>query len=271
MQTQIEFNAKCLEIRKSILETAFIAQKGHIPSAFSIVEIIVALYYNILNVDMHFHPKRDRFILSKGHGCLALYAVLADLNFFPKIELTKFCTEHGILGGHPSRKINGVEVSTGSLGHGPSLGLGMALAQKLNQEAGQVFVVVGDGECNEGSVWEAALSAHKNQLDNFWIIVDSNKFQSYDSTDNICPLGSLKKKWDSFGFHTKELDLQNDSYSFFQLISDMKKISGPKCIISHSIKGMGSKTLEGNLFYHHLKSMSPELFNQLTIEIENYA
>ena len=267
--SEIEFlKAKCRQIREDVIHTAFAAQKGHLPSAFSVVEILVMLYYKIANIDSTFHDSRDRIILSKGHGCLALYTILADRNFFPKDELIKFCTKEGILGGHPSRKIPGIEVSTGSLGQGPSLGVGMALAMRMNKQLSQIFIIVGDGECNEGSVWEAALSANKHQLENYWIIVDENQYQSYGETSEICPTASLKDKWRSFGFNCLEIDMIHSPYLFLDAVESLKKSKGPKCIITHSIKGLGAKSLEGNLAFHHLRSMSEEFKNQLLEEIK---
>ena len=270
--SDIEFlKSKSRQIRKDIIHTAYAAQKGHIPSAFSVVEILVMLYYKVAKINKSFDISRDRIILSKGHGCLSLYTILADLDFFSKEELLKFCTKDGILGGHPSRKIPGVEVSTGSLGHGPSLGIGMALALKMDKIDSQVFIIVGDGECNEGSVWEAALSANKHQLDNYWIIVDENQFQSYGSTNEVCPTENLKNKWQSFGFNCIEIDTINSPYSFLNAVNELKKTTGPKCIISHSMKGLGAKSLEGNLAFHHLRSMSEELKNTLIEEINIHA
>nr|BDT30109.1 transketolase [Bacteriovorax sp. HI3] len=261
------FKEKSKQIRKDIVHTAFAAQKGHIPSAFSMIEILVMLYYQLAKITPEMTQDRDRIILSKGHGCLGQYAILADLNFFPKEELLRFCSKEGILGGHPSRKVPGIEVSTGSLGHGPSLGIGMALTNKNSN----IFVIVGDGECNEGSVWEAALAANKHQLDNFWIIVDYNKYQSYDHTQVICPLDDLKAKWQSFGFQCEEIDTINSPYSFMESFARLQKTKGPKCIVSHSIKGLGAKALEGNLAHHHLRSMSEDFRDQLLMEIDCHA
>lgn len=261
---------KSKEIRNKIIETAFKAQKGHILSAFSIVDILVCLYYEILNIDPMMKEDRDRFILSKGHGCLALYCILADLNFFSIKELDKFCTFEGILGGHPSRgKILGIEASTGSLGHGPSLGIGMALSLKKENNRTNVFVLIGDGECNEGSIWEAALSANKHRLSNYWIIVDNNKFQSYGPVDEICPLEALDKKWESFGFSTRRIDLKDDPYHFVKTVAEMKNITGPKCIICDGIKGLGSKFLEGNLEFHHIRSMSEQMKDFLLKDLKD--
>lgn len=185
---------KSKQIRSEIIEMAYIAQKGHIASSFSIVEILVTLYYQYMNLKQSSPAENDRFILSKGHACMALYSVLSDLGYFSKEELSKFCKFGGKLGGHPSRKVPGIEFSSGSLGHGPSIGAGMALNYKLNQQKNNVFVLVGDGECNEGSVWETLLSAHKNNLYNFWLIIDNNQFQSYGKQKRLADLIIYRKK-----------------------------------------------------------------------------
>jgi len=148
-----DFQKKNYELRNTILDIFESGNRGHVPSAFSLLEILSTLYYRSANLD------KDKILLSKGHGCLALYAILGDLNYFPREEFKKFCKPDGILGGHPTRfKVPGVEISAGSLGHGPSIATGMAL--NLKKDDGKVYCIIGDGECNEGSVWEAALSAN---------------------------------------------------------------------------------------------------------------
>lgn len=260
------------KLRLDIVEMAYQSQMGHIPSAFSIVEILTQLYYNILDIS----PKtansvqRDRFILSKGHGCMSLYILLANLGFLTQDDLKDFGKINGLLGGHPSKtKTPGIEMSTGSLGHGPSVGVGMALSLRREGLSNKVCVLIGDGECNEGSVWEAALSAKKHDLDNFWIIVDNNKFQSYGPNNEICPLLSLNDKWESFGFNCFNVNLLDNPYDFTRIFVSSQDVKGPKCIICSGIKGLGAKSLEGQLQYHHLRSMSKEFKKQLIEEINN--
>ena len=163
------------------MEIVRYGRKGHIASAFSIVELLVILYDHILRVDSE-NPnwsERDKFILSKGHGCLALYAILGDKGFFPQEDWKGFCKFDGILGGHPTQeKIPGVEASTGALGHGFAVGVGLALAGKMDGKGYRIFVLLGDGECNEGSVWEAAMGASKHNLENLVVLVDYNKIMS---------------------------------------------------------------------------------------------
>ena len=166
------------------------AGRGHLPSALSLTEILRVLYDDVLRYRAH-QPDwrlRDRFILSKGHGCLALYAVLADKGFFPESELATYCAADSRLGGHPETKVPGVEASTGALGHGLAIGVGMALAARLDARASRVFVVLGDGEINEGSVWESAMSAAKHGLSSLVAIIDYNKLQSYGPTTEVLDL-----------------------------------------------------------------------------------
>jgi len=181
-------------LRRRIIETLDATRRGHVGAALSLVEIIRVLYDDVLRYDAR-NPKwseRDRCILSKGHGCLALYVVLQDKGFFPEEELWKFCEASGILGGHPEVKVPGVEASTGSLGHGLPIGVGFAVSAKHEQADHRVFVIIGDGECNEGSIWEAALCAGKHKLSNLTVVIDYNKYQSYGPTEGIwfCRQGS---------------------------------------------------------------------------------
>src|SRR5271155_5839918 len=196
-------DARSRQLRKTIIRTVQAGNRGHVGSAFSLVEILRVLYDDILKYDAS-QPRwacRDRCILSKGHGCLALYALLADHGFFPEGELWKFCKADGILGGHPEYgKVPGVEASTGSLGHGLSIGIGMALAARMRKRANRVFVIMGDGEIDEGSVWEGAMWAGKHGLSNLVAIIDYNKIQSAGPTAEIQELEPLLDKWKAFGF-----------------------------------------------------------------------
>src|SRR5215813_7593020 len=176
------------QLRVMIVKSIKAANRGHLGSAFSLVEILRVLYDDVLKYDASNPrwPGRDRCILSKGHGCLALYALLADKGFFPDEELWKFCKSDGILGGHPEYgKVPGIEASTGSLGHGLSIGIGMALHARRRKANYRVFVISSDGENNEGAVWEAALAANKHHLSNLIVLVDYNKQQSYGTTQEV--------------------------------------------------------------------------------------
>ncbi|MBI2442237.1 MAG: transketolase [Lentisphaerae bacterium] len=258
------------EQRRAILQVLERARRGHIGSTFSILEIVRVLYEGILRVDPRNPqwPERDRFILSKGHGCLALYLLLAEKGFFPRAELSRFCQFEGILGGHPEYgKVPGVEASTGALGHGFSIGVGMALAARMDRKAWRVFVLVGDGECNEGSIWEAALSAGKHKLDALTVIVDYNKMQSYGSTFEIQDLEPFMDKWRSFGFAVREVP-GHDVAALEKVFRALPVEPGkPSAVIAHTVKGCGMPAMENNPEWHHKSKISDEEFAQLYAEL----
>jgi transketolase len=225
----------------------------------SLVEILRVLFDSYLQYKPD-EPKwlhRDRFILSKGHGCLALYALLADKGFFPHEALDEFCHSSGILGGHPeANKIPGVEASTGALGHGLPIGVGIALAGRIRQQQYRVIVVTGDGEINEGSNWEAAMSAANNELESLIVFVDYNKLQSYGSTNEVCDLEPLAEKWRSFGFSVREVD-GHDVKALKLCIEALPFESNkPNVVICHTIKGKGFDFAEGQATWHHKSRFS---------------
>jgi len=264
-------DARSRKLRQTIIKVIQAGNRGHVGSAFSLVEILRVLYDDVLKYDA-FNPRwpeRDRCILSKGHGCLALYAVLAEKGFFPESELWKFCKPDGILGGHPEYgKVPGVEASTGSLGHGLSIGIGLALNARFENAAHRVFVVISDGESNEGSVWEAALCANKHRLDNLVVLVDYNKQQSYGTTYEVLDLDPLADKWRAFGFAVKEVD----GHSIAELRNVLQHTpfeSGrPSIIICHTIKGKGVSFVENNLNWHHKTKITDEEARSLLAELE---
>ena len=263
---------RSIYLRKLILDAYTSARRGHLSPAFSLVEILRVLYDHILKYDPK-NPKwplRDRCILSKGHGCLALYAILADRGFFPKEELKRFCTLQGMLGGHPEIKIPGVEASTGSLGHGLSIGVGIAISAKLKKESWRVFVIVGDGECNEGSIWEAALIASKHLLSNLTVIVDYNKFQSYGPVSQVSKLEPLKDKWKSFGFEVRDVD-GHDIEALKKHLRDVPFVPDkPSALICHTVKGKGIEFVENDPTWHHKSSLSGEVIEKLYQSLEKY-
>ena len=235
-------------------------------SAMSLVEILRILYDEFIKFDPK-KPKnenRDRLILSKGHGCLALYAILADKNFIKIKDLDTTSRFNSILGGHPeSLKIPGVEVSTGALGHGFPVGVGMAVAAKLKKQNHNIYVIIGDGESNEGSIWEAALYVSKYKLNNLKVMMDYNKIQSYDFVDKVLNLEPLKKKWESFGFEVSEVNGHDVKNLKINLKGYLKsKSDKPSATICHTIKGKGFYFAENNPNWHHKNSFSTE-------EIEN--
>ena len=251
LTTKLDERSRAL--RRVIIRTLAAGQRGHVGAAFSLVEILRVLYDDVLKYDAKQPrlPSRDRFILSKGHGCLALYTMLADKGFIAEDELWKFCKSDGMLGGHPEHHIPGVEASTGSLGHGMSIGLGMALNARITGANYRTFVVIGDGESNEGSVWEAALSAGKHKLGNFTVLTDYNKHQSYASTAFVQDLEPLADKWRAFGFAVRDVnghDVQELREVLTTLPLDRNK---PTAIICHTVKGKGVAYAENNMAWHH--------------------
>lgn len=241
-------------LRQTIVSAAAHAGEGHIPSALSILDILWVLYAKVLRVDPHtITEDRDRFVLSKGHASLALYAVLGFHEFFSLPELRQFGKFSSFLGGHPdSTRVPGVEASTGSLGHGFPLAVGLAMGLKMKKSGAQVFCLVGDGECNEGSIWEAAMLADHHQLSNLHLIVDFNH-----STDRALRLGNLSKKFEAFGFDTQEVD----GHDHRQILDALQKshVSMPRAIVAHTIKGKGIKCMENNPAWHHKAPKLEEL------------
>ena len=244
-----------LSVRKNILEMAVSAgaSSAHFGGALSITEIISTLFAYQMKIDKK-NPKweqRDRFILSKGHACLAYYAALSEVGYISKEELKTFEKNDTNLLGHPVINRNiGIEFSNGSLGMGLSLGIGVAISSKRKKNSFNVYVIVGDGECNEGSVWEAAMAAPNFKLDNLYVIIDKNNFQQTGTNKEIMNVENLKDKWSSFGWHTVEIDGHNiqDLYNFF---NRSKKIEKPKAIIANTIKGKGFSFSENNNDWHH--------------------
>lgn len=246
-------DARSIELRATILEMVAAAGRGHIGPAFSIVEIVRVLYDDIMRFDPQ-QPRwrdRDRFLLSKGHGCLALYPILAEKGYFQVSELGRFCRKGSFLAGHPVHEIPGVEASTGSLGHGLSIGVGFAINAQYERATYRTFVLIGDGESNEGSVWEAALSASKHRLSRLTVLIDRNKQQSYGPTSVVLDLEPYADKWRSFGFETLEVD----GHDVTALREALRRVPAapdrPTAIICHTVKGRGLDAAENNPAWHH--------------------
>lgn len=247
-------------LRRLVVRAVVEGGRGHVGSAMSLIEILRVLYDDVLSVrpGEPEWPDRDRCILSKGHGCLALYAVLADKGFFPHAELDRFSATGGILGGHPEHgKVPGVEASTGALGHGLSIGLGMALGCRLKCRKSRVVVVLGDGEIDEGAVWEAAMTAAKHKLANLTAIIDYNKLQSYGPTAEVLDLEPLVDKWRAFGFETVDCD-GHDVAALRKILA--KPFSGdkPGAVICHTVKGKGIPMAEHDAAWHHKSRLTPD-------------
>ena len=251
-----ELRKKSAHIRTLILHAIVSSKKGHIGGAFSCTDILVTLYHgNILRFDSN-NPdwdERDRFILSKGHSGIALFAVLADLGFFNMDELKTYCQDGSRLGGHPDRRIPGIEADTGSLGHGLGIGSGMALCAKMDGKNYLTFVLLGDGECHEGSVWEAFLFAAHHKLNNLVAIIDRNRQCVLDYTEDCGQLEPLDKKLQSFGWDTMILDghSHQDLFEVFSAIRKRVSAKKPLAIIANTIKGKGVSYMEGQIKWHH--------------------
>tara|TARA_Y100001958_G_C21130015_1_gene471647 strand:+ start:138 stop:908 length:771 start_codon:yes stop_codon:yes gene_type:complete len=235
-------NSKIRNIRKNILNLTFKAKSSHIGSCLSIVEILVALYFKILN-------KNDRFILSKGHAALALYSILFEKKVISKKTLSSFGSNKTVLMNHVSNKVKGVEFSTGSLGHGLPVSVGKALKFKTNKEKNKVFVLMSDGEINEGTTWESLLFANHHKLDNLNIIIDYNKIQSMDFVSKVIKLEPLKQKLQSFG--CKVYEVNGHSVKQLTKFLKVKSFNKPKVIIANTVKGKGVSFMENNNLWHY--------------------
>jgi transketolase len=254
-------------IRVHCVQMTARANASHVGSALSAADLLAVLYGRILRFDpaRPDWPERDRFILSKGHGCTALYAVLAEAGYFPVDRLEAFCEDGSPLLGHATHKdMPGVEVSTGSLGHGLPLATGMALAGQRDGKAYRVFCLVSDGECDEGSTWEPALFAPHHRLDNLVTIVDYNKIQSLGRVEDVIDLAPLAEKWRAFGWSTEELD-GHDLAGIEAALRRVPFESGkPSCIVAHTVKGKGVSYMEDKLLWHYRAPLNELLDEALT-------
>lgn len=249
----MNLKAKSFALRKDILDMVYSAKTGHIGGDFSVCDILNVLYNRQMNLTPeNFSSKgRDHFILSKGHSVEALYAVLADKGFFPK-ELLKTYSQFGSdFIGHPNNKIPGIEMNSGSLGHGLSVGVGMAIAEKRDGSPARVYVVMGDGELAEGSVWEAAMAASHYGLDNLTAIVDRNGLQISGSTEQVMAQESQRERWSAFGWHVLETN-GNDVAEISAKLEEAAGFRGKPCvIIAHTVKGYGVSFMENRAEWHH--------------------
>jgi len=261
---------KARNIRKRLLKMIFDAKGGHTGGSLSSVEILVTLYFEIMNVDPNDPKKedRDRFILSKGHSVESYYCVLSDAGFFPDEWLQTYGKFNSPLAGHPINKIPGIEINSGSLGHGLSVGVGMALANKLDGRDSLVYVLMGDGEQAEGSVLEAAMAAGNYKLDNLVGIIDRNRLQISGDTEEIMRLDSLPNRYGSLGWEIKEIN----GNSFKELIEAFNRVpfikDHPSLIIANTTKGKGVSFIENKAEWHHKVPSEQELLQALE-ELDN--
>ena len=244
----------CVDLKKNVISMIHQAQSGHPGGSLSVAEFITACYFREMSLDPK-NPKwadRDRFVLSKGHVCPAQYAALAMRGFFPMETLSTLRKEGSILQGHPDmKKCPGIDISTGSLGQGLACGVGMALAAKLDDKDYRVFVALGDGECNEGEIWEACQSAYKYQLDNLIVFVDFNNLQLDGTCDEVMPPIDLGAKFRAFGFDVYEIDGNEMTQMVAALdLAAVTKNGKPKCIFGHTVKGKGVSYMENQCGWH---------------------
>jgi|TARA_Y100000310_G_scaffold280327_1_gene299979 transketolase len=258
--------------RYLIIETLINSGLGHPGGSLSSIDVMTALYFEIMRIDSRKpdDDERDRFILSKGHSSLGLYTILHLKGFLSKDQLRTFRKDGSELWGHIDIKTPGIEMSAGSLGHGLSVGVGRALAGKIDKKDYRIFVMMGDGETQEGSIWEAAMSAAHYNLDNLIGIVDKNRIQQCGFTEDILALGKYKEKWDSFGWSVKEID----GHDMNDIVDTIKKTpfsnEKPSMIISNTVKGKGISFMENDNKWHGGGSIA-EYADQAKKEVEQYA
>ncbi len=257
-----ELLARARSVRAETVRMAHQGRTAHVACALSCVDILVALYFRSLRISppRPTGPGDDRFILSKGHGCMSLYATLAERGFFPRSLLETYARDGSALAEHPPPTgVPGVEVATGSLGHGLSIGAGAALARAMDRRPGRVFVLLSDGECNEGSVWEGAMFAAGQRLDNLVAIVDYNKLQAMGRSNEITALAPLAEKWHAFGWSTREVD-GHDIGALIEAFEGVPFARGrPSVVVAHTVKGKGVSFMEDNLEWHYRPPSAEDL------------
>ena len=239
------------KIKLKALDMAYNAKSSHLGGNFSVADVVAVLYHDIANYDV-MNPedeKRDRIVLSKGHCCAVVYAALAECGFYPEEDLETFGKNGSIFSCHISSKVPGVELSSGSLGHGAVVASGMALNGKLKNKNYHVYTIVGDGECNEGSIWEMVMFAGQQRLDNFTVIIDVNGMQAMGNTKDILNISPISEKWRSFGWYT--VDINGHDHEQIRKAFRENSEGKPKVIVSHTIKGKGVSFMENSLWWHY--------------------
>lgn len=251
-----------VKLRQHVLSLTNKAKSSHVGSAFSIAELITTLYNGVLNITPETieDPDRDRFIMSKGHAVSVLYAALAERGFFPMEWLDTFYQNDTILAGHATHKgIPGIEVATGSLGHGLSVGCGFAYAAKVDERPYKTYVMLSDGEIDEGSIWEAIMFAGHHKLDNLVAVVDYNKVQSIGTVKEVMDLEPFAQKWESFGWNVREIDGHNIPEIIDTFNSVPFEKGKPSVVIAHTVKGKGVSFMEGTVLWHYRSPQGEEL------------
>ncbi len=256
-----------LEARRIILQMTHKANASHVGSSLSVVDVLAVLYSGGANINPQncFSPNRDVIILSKGHAAAAIYAILALKEFFPVSRIQDYCVDGSSLGGHITHENNpGIELSTGSLGHGLPYGIGVAFSQKMMNLQSKTFVIVSDGECDEGTTWESALLAQQFKLDNLVLIIDRNHIQSLSFTESTVALEPLADKWRSFNWEV----LSIDGHSHSEIYESIQTAKKPLCIIADTTKGKGISFMENSVLWHYRPPTDSDLTNALQ-ELEN--
>lgn len=269
LEDQKELKSISNRVRKSIVKMAYEASSSHVASALSIVDILTVLYFKILNINLNNLKKRnrDKFILSKGHSALGIYSILAEKGFIMPKVLETYAKDGSKLSGHPKKDaLPGIEVSTGSLGHGLSIGCGLALSDKNDNITSKTVILMGDGECNEGSVWEAAMFASSRQLNNLIVIIDNNELQGLGRVKEITGLYPLAEKWRAFNWNVKEINGHDFSEIYEAFKEAYESKDKPTAIIAHTIKGKGVSFMEDKLKWHY-KSPNEEEYKTAINEI----
>lgn len=250
-----ELKAKSFELRKNVIDMIVEGNGGHIGGDMSVIDILITLYFKQMNISPENmeDPNRDRFVMSKGHCVEALYTVLAEKRFFPIEQVIKEYSKFGSkFIGHPNNKLPGIEMNSGSLGHGLPVSVGMAIAGKMNKQSYRVYTVMGDGELAEGSVWEGAMAANQYKLDNLCAVIDRNRLQISGGTEDVMAHDSQEARWSSFGWHVINVEDGNDIEQLNVAFEEAKNTKGkPSVIIANTIKGYGSFVMENKIAWHH--------------------
>jgi transketolase len=266
-----QLEGKAVTLRRRLITTSAKAKIPHLGSCLSCVELLVHLYWQELHIDPANpeDPGRDRFLLSKGHGAPILFQVLAERGFFPVERLADFGKAGSVFHEHPPKPgyIPGIEAATGSLGHGLPMALGMALAARIQQRPSRCYALLSDGECNEGSIWEAALLAASQKLDTLTAIIDFNKWQATGRSQEVLALDPLPAKWESFGWHAQEIDGHDFAAIKEALVAARAEAERPSVIIAHTIKGKGVSFMEDNNNWHY-RTPNPEELESALAELE---
>lgn len=267
--TEADLKNIATSIRRKIIEMVYSAKSGHPGGSLSIADILAVLYFKEMKVDPldPLNPDRDRLILSKGHASPGLYAVLSLRGFFPESLLAGFRKLNSKLEGHVHRGVPGVEASTGSLGQGLGIGVGMALAGKLDSRSYHVFVIIGDGEIEEGSIWESLMAASKHKLNNLIVILDKNGVQLDGFTKDIMPMGNIRDMVSSFGWNVLEIDGHNFDEIQNAIEAGKSSKDRPTFIIANTVKGKGVSYMENNPKYHGSPPASEEEYKQALLEL----